>query len=280
MRETVNHTHVADILNLALFDTTDDPALCFLQKDPEPLGSGGAGRYLVAALLSPYAILFPAMAALFAAVTQTWWVFLIGLAIETVAISLFPRMAWFRKLVDQKKQEEEKAGLDEKRATIRVQIGERHRKPLEQLEAQVKDIRARARAGGPNTLHLLDESLGLSRLPVAFVRLALASRARRQRLQATSPESLAKRLEDFDAVVDDSPSTSLWKTALRLRANNLERLSREVETIEVLMAAIQEYVCFLDECCVPSIPEELPDRIDEYLGQCRPILLEQFEHAA
>lgn len=280
MRETVNQTHVADILNMALFDSTEDSALCFHQKDPEPLGSGGAGRYLVAALLSPYAILFPAMAALFAAVTQTWWVFVIGLAMETVAISMFPRMAWFRKLVDQKKREEEKAAMDEKRATVRVQIGERHRKPLEQLEAQVRDIRARARSGGPHTLNLLDESLGLSRLPVAFVRLALASRARRQRLQSTNPETLTRRLDDFERVSSTCPSTSLWKTALRLRADNLERLAREVETIEVLMAAIQEYVCFLDECCVPNIPEDLPDRIDEYLGQCHPSLLEQFEHAA
>jgi hypothetical protein len=201
---------------------------------------------------------------------QTWWIFIVGSLMQLLTTVLLPRMEWFRALVDRRLAEAEESALEARRTQVRAEIGEEHRGALERLEGRVKKIRDRAQRGGRACVELLESGLGLSDLTAMFVRLAVALQARRERLNAANPDLIARRLRELERSENRAPSAALWENAMRVRSSNLERLRSEVETIESVMASIVEYASFLDECCVPGVPEDLSDRIDTYLGQWAP----------
>jgi hypothetical protein len=270
MREPANHVQIADLLKTALFDSCEDPGACFIHRAPETSGRGGRARYLRFAIVSPYTALFPVLTSLLSAMCQTWWIFIVGSLIQLFTTVLLPRMGWFRALVDRRLAEAEEAALEARRTQVRAEIGEEHRGALERLEGRVKKIRERAQRGGRACVELLESGLGLSDLTAMFVRLAVALQARRERLNAANPDLIARRLRELERSENRAPSAALWENAMRVRSSNLERLRSEVETIESVMASIVEYASFLDECCVPGVPEDLSDRIDTYLGQWAP----------
>ena len=181
-----------------------------------------------------------------------------------------PRLGWFRVLVDRRLAEADDAAQEARRSQVRAEIGEEHRGALERLEGRVKKIRERAQRGGDACVQLLESGLGLSDLTAMFVRLAVALQARRERLNAANPDLIARRLRELERSDRRSPSATLWENAMRVRSKNLERLRHEVETIESVMASIVEYASFLDECCVPGVPEDLGDKIDRYLEEWTP----------
>ena len=270
MRETANHAQIADLLKTALFDSADDPGGCFVHRAPDVSGRQHPARYLRFAIVSPYTALFPVLTSLLSAMCQTWWIFLIGSLMQLLTTCSLPRFLWFRQLVDRRLAEAEEAAREAKRAHVRSEIGEEHRGALERLEARVKKVRERAQRGGRACSDLLEDGLGLSELTAMFVRLAVALQARRERLNAANPDLIARRLRELERSENRAPTSSLWENAMRVRSSNLERLRREVETIESVMASIVEYANFLDECCVPGVPEDLGDRIDSYLAEWTP----------
>jgi hypothetical protein len=271
MREAAaNHAQIADLLKTAMYDAAEDPGACFVHRAPESSGSLTNGRYLRFAVVSPYTALFPVLTSLLSAMCQTWWIFIIGTLMQLLTTCTLPRFRWFREMVDRRIAEAEEASREVKRARVRTEIGEEHRGALERLEARVKKVRERAQRGGRACSALLEEGLGLSELTAMFVRLAVALQARRERINAANPELIARRLRELERSEHRAPSSDLWVSAMRVRSSNLERLRRDVENIESVMASIVEYAGFLDECCVPSVPDELTDRIDNYLAEWTP----------
>ena len=270
MRETANHVQIADLLKTAIFDYSEDPGACFIHRAPDTSRRGSGARYLRYAVVSPYTALFPVLTALLTAMCQTWWIFLFGTLVQLVTTVSLPRFGWFRTMVDRRLAEAEEVAQEARRTQVRAEIGEEHRGALERLESRVKKIRERAQRGGRACVELLESGLGLSELTAMFVRLAVALQARRERLNAANPDLIARRLRELERAEHRATSTALWESAMRVRSNNLDRLRCEVETIESVMASIVEYANFLDECCVPPVPDDLGDKIDSYISEWTP----------
>jgi hypothetical protein len=270
MRETANHVQIAELLKTAVFDSCEDPGASFVHRVPDTSGRQGRAKYLRFAIVSPYTALFPVLTSLLSAMCQTWWIFFVGTVLQLATSLSLPRLGWFRLLVDRRLAEAEEMALEARRAQVRAEIGEEHRGALERLESRVKKIRERAHRGGAACVELLESGLGLSELTAMFVRLAVALQARRERLNAANPDLIARRLRELERTDARESSTTIWENAMRIRSGNLERLRREVETIESVMASIVEYASFLDECCVPAIPDDAADRIDNYLAEWVP----------
>ncbi len=269
MRETANQVQIADLMKTTLFDSSQDPGSCFLHRPPETRERMSGAGYLRFAIVSPYTALFPVLTALLSAMCQTWWIFLIGSVLQLITTVSLPRMAWFRELADRRASEVEEAALETRRAQVRAEIGDEHRGALERLESRVKKVRERAQRGGRVCVELMENGLGLSELTAMFVRLAVALQARRERLNSANPELIARRLRELERADCRPASAAVWENAMRVRSSNLERMRGEVETLESVMASIVEYANFLDECCVPGVPEEMGERIDGYLSGWR-----------
>jgi hypothetical protein len=174
---------------------------------------------------------------------------------ELVLLCVLPRLAPFRRWVDEKLDELERERASKTRAALLMQMGQEHRMELEQLEAVLDRVRILVHAPSPT-----EDFLGLGRLAATYARLAIAHKTGRDGLASLHRQSLEHEVGTLRmASRSGTPRTRLLaQQRLAVAERRLERWDRSRDDLEAIghqLALIAEVIHLIHEQCLAPVDQ-------------------------
>jgi hypothetical protein len=186
---------------------------------------------------------------------------------ELTLLCILPRIAPFRRWVDQRLDELERERAARSRAALLLQMGQEHRLELEQLESVLDRVRVLVHAP-PG----VEDFLGLGHLTTTYARLAIAYQASRDGLSSLHRQSLEHEAAALRvATKTGAPRTRrLAQQRLQIAERRIAQWDRardELEAISHQLALIAEVIHLIyEQCLAPIDQQELEADIREALG--------------
>jgi hypothetical protein len=198
-------------------------------------------RYLGAMLRNPRHIAWPPALAIVVMPLAGWSFSLLVIGLQLLSFLVLPRVAWFRRRIDQDaavRAQQEAVSL---RAGVLAGVGEPHRMCFLQLEAMVDEISSRVeRADAPGDD---GDCFGLRWLLSSYLGVATSYQAARRQLSMTRRDALVDEIEVLRATVREAPRLqSLREQRLAIAEQRLARWERTADELECLsqqLAAIE-----------------------------------------
>jgi hypothetical protein len=189
---------------------------------------------------------------------------------ELLLLGIVLHLRAFRRYVDERLDQIERAKAAEQRATLLLQMGDEHRRELLRLEAIVDRIRDAARPHGTAAQIAVDECLSLL---ASYVRLAIAYNVSRECLASVDRRRLEEEIRSLDAArFAQSPHTrTLAQRRLVIARKRTERWDRSRDALEAIahqLAMIAELVQLTHEqVAAPADPSSATDEIDRVVEE-------------
>ncbi len=188
---------------------------------------------------------------------------------EVLLLGIVLHLRAFRRYVDERLDQLERARAAEQRASLLLQMGDEHRRELLRLESVVDRIRDATRPHGTAAQLAVDECL---RLLASYVRLAIAYNTSRECLASVDRRLLDDEIRALEgARFSPSPHASaLAQRRLGIARKRAERWDRSREALEAMshqLAMIGELVQLTHEqVAAPADPGGATDEIDRVVG--------------
>jgi hypothetical protein len=237
--------------------------------------------YHRAALTHPSQIVPLALAFGLALATMSLLVALLTLMLgELMLVVLVPRSSLFRESVDLRFDRMMRAAAGDACASLLAKMSDTHVRELIELEQLASEIRERGVAGSRGAPELaIERSVGIERLLVSYVRLAIAHR---RSIESFRPERKAA-LDDEAAllaqvrVAPDAPAAE-WMARRRAivekRRATWTRASDDRDAIAQELATIAGVLRWVHELCFVAPDDPGRQEIDETLASCVDALAE------
>jgi hypothetical protein len=231
----------------------------------------GAWVYVKHALMHPWHVVVLAGATVFGVANWSLLVLLLVFAgAELLLLGIVLHLRVFRRYVDDRLDQIERAKAAEQRSTLLLQMSDEHRRELLRLESVVDRIRDAARPHGTAAQIAVDECL---RLLASYVRLAIAYNVSRECLASVDRKALDDEMRTLEAArFSSSPHTrALAQRRLviaRKRADRWDHSRESLEAIAHQLAMIGELVQLTHEqIAAPADPGGATDEIDRVIEQ-------------
>jgi hypothetical protein len=174
---------------------------------------------------------------------------------ELTLLCVLPRLAPFRRWVDQHLEEVERERATRARAALLMQMGQEHRLELEQLETVLDRVRTLVHAP-PG----VEDFLGLSRLTTTYARLAIVYKASRDGLTSLHRQSLEHEAGALRVAANKGAPRTRRLAQQRLviaerRIAQWDRAREELEAISHQLALIAEVIHLIHEQCLAPVDQ-------------------------
>ncbi len=226
----------------------------------------GLWVYVKHALMHPWHVVVLAGATVFGVANWSLLVLLLVFAgAELMLLGVVLHLRAFRKYVDERLDQIDRARAAEQRATLLLQMGDEHRRELLRLEAIVDRIRDATTPHGTAAQLAVDECL---RLLASYVRLAIAHNVSRECLASVNRRSLEEEIRSLEAArFAQGPNTrALAQRRIAIARKRAERWDRSRESLDAIahqLAMIGELVQLTHEqIAAPMDPIGVTDEID------------------
>lgn len=230
--------------------------------------------YLKHCALHPYNMPLLVLAIATGLISGSGTVLLLSLAIEVLMLLVVPRLASFRRHVDEVIEQTERLEAAKARAALLLQMDEVHRQELERLEQLVDRARENVKRTGTAAEAVLDDCLGLNRLTACYVRLAIAYKTSKDSLQSTNRQALQDKIRLLEAMKNGANDATdrmrrLAERRLAIALKRAERWDRTQEDLEAIthqLATIGELIHLVHEQSITPIdPRGMSDEIDQFI---------------
>jgi hypothetical protein len=240
-------------------------------RTTEPERKRGTWVYVKHALMHPWHVVVLAGATVFGVANWSLLVLLLVFGgAEILLLGIVLHLRAFRRYVDERLDQVERARAAEKRATLLLQMGDDHRRELLRLEAVVDRVRDATRPHGTAAQIAVDECL---QLLASFVRLAIAHNTSRECLASVDRRMLDSEIRALEGArfSPSQHSRALAQRRLviaRKRADRWDRSREALEAIDHQLAMIGELVQFTHEqVAAPADPCATTDEIDRVVSE-------------
>jgi hypothetical protein len=227
--------------------------------------------YIKHALMHPWHVVVLAGATVFGVANWSLLVLLLVFgAAELLLLGIVLRLHAFRRYVDERLDQIERAKAAEQRTTLFLQMGEEHRRELLRLESVVDKIRDASRPHGTAAQIAGDECL---RLLANYVRLAIAYNVSRECLASVDRRTLDEEIRTLEAARfspnQHTRALAQRRSAIaRKRAERWDRSRASLEAIGHQLAMIGELVQLTHEqVAAPVDPSGATDEIDRVVEE-------------
>jgi hypothetical protein len=241
--------------------------------------------YVKHALVHPWHVVVLAGATVFGVANWSFALLLLVFAgAELLLLGVVLQLRSFRRYVDDRLDQIERANAAEQRATLLLQMGDEHRRELLRLEGTVDRIRDAAKPHGTAAQLAVDECL---RLLAAYVRLAIAYNVSRECLAGIDRRLLGEEIRALEsaAFAQSGHTRELARRRIAIAKKRAERWDRSRDTLEAIahqLAMISELVRLTHEQVAapidPSGATEEIDRVVEELDNSHSTLEELAEY--
>jgi hypothetical protein len=222
--------------------------------------------YVKHALMHPWHVVVLAGATVFGVANWSLLVLLLVFAgAELMLLGVVLHLRAFRKYVDERLDQIERARAAEQRATLLLQMGDEHRRELLRLESIVDRVRDATTPHGTAAQIAVDECL---RLLAAYVRLAIAHNVSRECLASVNRRGLEEEIRSLEAArFAQGPHTrALAQRRMVIARKRAERWDRSREALDAIahqLAMIGELIQLTHEqIAAPADPICATDEID------------------
>ena len=226
----------------------------------------GLWVYVKHALMHPWHVVVLAGATVFGVANWSLLVLLLVFAgAELMLLGVVLHLRAFRKYVDERLDQIERARAAEQRATLLLQMGDEHRRELLRLESIVDRVRDATTPHGTAAQIAVDECL---RLLAAYVRLAIAHNVSRECLASVNRRGLEEEIRSLEAArFAQGPHTrALAQRRMIIARKRAERWDRSREALDAIahqLAMIGELIQLTHEqIAAPADPICATDEID------------------
>jgi len=233
--------------------------------------SRGRWIYVKHALMHPWHVVVLAGATVFGVANWSLLVLLLVFAgAELLLLGIVLHLRAFRRYVDDRLDQIERARAAEQRSTLLLQMADEHRRELLRLESIVDRIRDAARPHGTAAQIAVDECL---RLLASYVRLAIAYNVSRECLASVDRKALDDEMRQLEAArfSPGQHTRALAQRRLAIARKRAERWDRSREALEAIahqLAMIGELVQLTHEqVAAPADPGGAIDEIDRVVEQ-------------
>lgn len=228
--------------------------------------------YARRALLNQYNLLMLTVVTVSSLISGSIWVLLAGLVAELVVIGTVPRAGVFRRHVDHLIAQDEREQALRTRETLLLQMNDTHRQEYERLECLVERVRNNATHYGDAAALVLNDSLGLDRLLMSYIRLAIAHKVGKEALALTNRKELFDKIQSLEDSRLSSSSQrlrTLEERRLFIAQKRLQRCDRNRERLQVIsqqLATINDLVHMVHEqSMTPVDSRHVTDEIDQLI---------------
>lgn len=231
--------------------------------------------YVRHAVLHPYNMPLLVLAIAAGLISGSMTILLLAVTAEGVMLGFLPRVAAFRKHVDELIEQQERAEAARARALLLLRMDEVHREELERLEGLVDRVRTNVRRSGASPEAIIDDCLGLNRLTKSYVCLAIAHRTNKEALASTNRQALDDRIHSLEAMRESAVvSERVKKLATKRLAIAHKRAARwdqtqdDLEAIAHQLATIGELIHLVHEQSVnPGDARDMTEEIDHFIDE-------------
>jgi hypothetical protein len=227
--------------------------------------------YVKHALVHPWHVVVLAGATVFGVANWSLLVLLLVFATaEVMLLGIVLHLRAFRRYVDERLDQIERARAAEQRAALLLQMGDEHRRELLRLESVVDRIRDATRPHGTAAQLAVDECL---RLLASYVRLAIAHNTSRECLASVDRRSLDEEIRMLEgARFSPNPDArALAQRRLGIARRRASRWDRSHEALEAMahqLAMIGELVQLTHEqVAAPADPGGATEEIDRVVQE-------------
>ncbi|HEX4449082.1 MAG TPA: hypothetical protein VH044_20215 [Polyangiaceae bacterium] len=231
----------------------------------------GLWVYVKHALMHPWHVVVLAGATVFGVANWSLLVLLLVFAgAELMLLGAVLHLRAFRRYVDERLDQIERARAAEQRATLLLQMGDEHRRELLRLEAIVDRIRDATNPHGTAAQIAVDECL---RLLASYVRLAIAHNVSRECLASVNRRGLEDEIRSLEAArFAQGPHTRvLAQRRIEIARKRAERWDRSREALDAIshqLAMIGELVQLTHEqIAAPADPVCATSEIDRVVSE-------------
>jgi hypothetical protein len=231
----------------------------------------GTWVYVKHALMHPWHVVVLAGATVFGVANWSLLVLLLVFGgAEILLLGIVLHLRAFRRYVDERLDQIERARAAEHRATLLLQMGDDHRRELLRLEAVVDRVRDATRPHGTAAQIAVDECL---QLLASFVRLAIAHNTSRECLASVDRRMLDSEIRALEGARFSSSQHARALAQRRLviarkRADRWDRSREALEAIDHQLAMIAELVQFTHEqVAAPADPRTTTEEIDRVVSE-------------
>jgi hypothetical protein len=239
--------------------------------DAAPDRRRGRWVYVKHALMHPWHVVVLAGATVFGVANWSLIVLLLVFAAaEVMLLGIVLHLRAFRRYVDERLDQLERARAAEQRAALLLQMGDEHRRELLRLESVVDRIRDATRPHGTAAQLAVDECL---RLLASYVRLAIAHNTSRECLASVDRRSLDEEIRALEGCrFSPNPHTRSLATRrlgiARRRAQRWDSSHQSLEAMAHQLAMIGELVQLTHEqVAAPADPRGATDEIDRVVQE-------------
>jgi hypothetical protein len=189
---------------------------------------------------------------------------------EVLLLGIVLHMRVFRRYVDERLDQVERARAAEQRASLLLQMGDEHRRELLRLESIIDRIRDATRPHGTAAQIAVDEC---QRLIASYVRLAIVYNASRDCLASVDRRALEEDARTLEAVrfSQNRQTRALAQRRLLIARKRIERWDRSREALESIahqLALVGELVQLTHErLAAPADPVEGTGEIDRVVQE-------------
>jgi len=237
----------------------------------EPANRRSSWIYVKHALMHPWHVVVLAGATVFGVANWSLLVLLLVFAgAELLLLGIVLRLKAFRRYVDERLDQIERAHAAEQRASLLLQMGDEHRRELLRLEGVIDRIRDATKPHGTAAQLAVDECL---RLLASYVRLAIAYNVSRECLATVDRRALDDEMRSLEAArFAASPHTRELAqkrlTIARKRAQRWDKSREALEAVSHQLAMIGELVQLTHEqVAAPVDPGGATDELDRVVEQ-------------
>jgi hypothetical protein len=242
-----------------------------VRSSSEVQPSRGAWVYIKHALMHPWHVVVLAGATVFGVANWSLLVLLLVFAgAEVLLLGIVLHLRTFRRYVDERLDQIERARAAEQRASLLLQMGDDHRRELLRLESVVDRIRDATKPHGTAAQLAVEECL---RLLASYVRLAIAYNTSRECLASVDRRMLDDEIRALEGARFSTNANTRALAQRRLviarkRAERWDRSRESLETIAHQLAMIGELVQLTHEqVAAPADPTDATGEIDRIVEE-------------
>jgi hypothetical protein len=192
---------------------------------------------------------------------------LIGLLLaalaEVLVLTIISRLGFFRRHIEEMLVQTERMEAAKTRTQLLLRMDEKHRQELEHLELLVDRTRHNLTRSNGAIDPMLEDSLGLGRLTMSYVRLAIAYKRSHDSLHATNRDGLQAEIAALEKASTQAATTDrmrqLTNRRLQLAKRRAERWDKTREDLDAIvhqLAMVRELIHLMHEHSVAAVDLE------------------------
>jgi hypothetical protein len=214
--------------------------------------------YVKHALLHPYNLPVLVVVMTIGAISGNLIGLLLAALAEVMVLTIISRLGFFRRHIEEMLQQAERMEAAKTRTQLLLRMDEKHRQELEHLELLVDRTRNNLSRSTSPIDPMLDDCLGLGRLTMSYVRLAIAYKRSHDSLHAANREALEAEIAALERASEHANDRLRQLTNRRLmvakrRAERWDKTREDLDAIVHQLAMVRELIHLMHEHSVAAV---------------------------